>query len=345
MENIRIKQYTEDKSNAWDEYVQNSSTATFFHQTGWKNALEKTFGYQARYIYAESEGRIRGVLPLFLVKNLLSGKALVSLPFGVYGGVCADNEEAAKLLIAEAERITKEENANYLELRHKTAPTNGMPVKELYATFIKELPKDKKDCLEQIPRKCRAACRKGLSLGLEAKAGSELLKEFYDIYAVSVRNLGSPVFPFRFLENLAREFPGKMTVLSVTYRGRPIAAVLTFLYKDTIMPYYAGALPRYFKYQPNNVMYLKLMEYGVERGYRYFDFGRSKKGTGSYDFKEFFGFEAQALHYQYYLNKINELPDTSSVSPKVQLAVQAWKRMPVWMTKIVGPKIIKITPP
>lgn len=342
---MKIAFYTSDKSSAWDNYVMNSSEATFFHLSGWKSVLERTFGYKSHYIYAERDGKICGILPLFLIKSLLSGKALVSLPFSVYGGVCVDNEEIAKLLIEEAERITKKKDANYLELRNKTALTNGMPTKDLYATFIKELPKDKKDCLEKMPRKSRAACRKGLSLGLEVRTGIDLLKEFYDIYAVSVRNLGSPIFPFSFLENLAREFKENTTVLSVTYQDRPIASVFTFLYKDTVMPYYAGALPQYFKYQPNNVMYLKLMEYGVEKGFRYFDFGRSKKGTGSYDFKVFFGFEPRTLYYQYYLNKIDALPDASSLNPKVSLAVWAWKRLPVWMTKIIGPRIVRITPP
>lgn len=379
---MKIAFYTEDKRDAWDEYIRGSSTATFFHQIGWKNAIEGTFGYKAYYLMAVDddspsltlptrgreqknnpmEGKeqeknptevreraVRGILPLFLIKGLLSGKALVSMPFSVYGGVCADDGETAKLLIEYAKQLTKEEGANYLELRSKTASFNGMPEKDLYATFIKELPKNTADCLENLPRKCRAACRKGLNLGLKADVSHPLnmttLKEFYNIYAVSVRNLGSPIFPFSFLENLAREFKENITVLSVTYNNKPVAGVLTFLFKDTIMPYYAGSLPQYFKYQPNNVMYLKLMEYGAERGYRYFDFGRSKKGTGSYDFKTFFGFEPQPLHYQYFLNKIDALPDTSSVSPKVKLAVSAWKRMPVWMTKIIGPRIITLTPP
>lgn len=345
MSEIRIIKFSEDKREEWDSYVNTNPNGTFFHLSGWKSALEKAFGYKSHYIYAESDGKICGILPLFLIKNLLSGKALVSLPFSVYGGVYADNEEIAKLLLREAERITKEEDANYLELRNKIASTNGMPTRDIYATFIKELPKDKKDCLEKMPRKSRAACRKGLSFGLEARVGIDLLREFYQIYAVSVRNLGSPVFPFSFLENLAHEFKENTTVLSVTYENKPIASVFTFLYKDTVMPYYAGALPQYFKYQPNNVMYLKLMEYGVENGFRYFDFGRSKKGTGSYDFKAFFGFEPQTLYYQYYLNKINALPDASSLNPKVSLAVQVWKRLPVWLTKIIGPRIIALTPP
>ena len=95
----------------------------------------------------------------------------------------------------------------------------------------------------------------------------------------------------------------------------------------------------------HSVMYLKLMEYGVEHGYRYFDFGRSKKGTGSYHFKELHGFTPQPLYYQYYLNTADKIPDISPKNPKMQLAIKAWQKMPVWMTKIVGPVVSRLTPP
>jgi len=125
----------------------------------------------------------------------------------------------------------------------------------------------------------------------------------------------------------------------------PIAGVLSFLHKSTIMPYYGGALLEYFKYQPNNYMYLKLMEWAVEKEFKYFDFGRSKKGTGSYKFKELQGFVARPLHYQYCFNTIRKIPDTSSMSPKVKFVSNAWKKLPVWATKLVGPKVIGLTPP
>ena len=136
-----------------------------------------------------------------------------------------------------------------------------------------------------------------------------------------------------------------MTVLLVTHNNKEIAGVLTFLYKDTVLPYYGGALDGHLKMQPNNFMYLKLMEYGVEKGYKYFDFGRSKKGVGSYSFKKNQGFTPELLSYQYYLNSIDSIPDVSPMNPKIQLAIKVWKKLPVWVTKIIGPKIIRLTPP
>lgn len=329
----------------WDEYVQNHPQSTFFHLSGWKNAIEKTFGYKPYYFFAKKEGKIRAILPLFFLQSLLGGKAMVSLPFAVYGGVCADDLAATDFILEEANKITKERKAGYMELRQISTLKTDLPTKDLYVTFIKELPSTKEECLERFPRKARASARKGISSGLETQTGLQFLKDFYHIYAVSVRNLGSPVFSFSFLKNILQEFPKNTDVLMVQYNHKPIAGVLSFFFKDTVLPYFGGSLPEYWEYQPNNFMYLKLMEYGVEKGYRYFDFGRSKKGTGSYDFKVNQGFDAQPLFYQYCLNTIPAMPDTSSLNPKLGLAIKVWKRLPVWLTKVLGPKVVKMTPP
>jgi FemAB-related protein (PEP-CTERM system-associated) len=340
-----VSSFSSEKSKAWNKYMGLSPNSTFFHLSGWMKVLKKTFGYEPCYLYAEADGELCGILPLFFINNFLSGKALVSLPFGVYGGICADDEYIAALLSQEAIKITKEKKASYLELRHLYNPLNNMPIKDLYDTFIKELPKDKDECLNQLPRKTRAATRKSLSFGLETEVGIHLLKDFYHIYSISVRNLGSPVFPYKYLTLLAEEFKDNILVMNVKYKGKVIASVFTFIYKDTVIPYYAGSLPQYFKMQPNNFMYLKLMEWGVENGYKYFDFGRSKKGTGSHHFKVLQGFKPKPLYYQYYLNSINEIPDLSPKNKKLKLVINTWKKLPVWLTKLIGPKISKLTPP
>lgn len=339
-----ISSLSSEKARAWDRYIGLSPNGTFFHLSGWMKVLKNTFGYEPCYLYAESDNEIYGVLPLFYLNNFLSGKTLVSLPFGVYGGICADDEYVEGCLLEEAKKLIKEKGAKYLELRH-LKPVKDMPVKDLYETFIKELPKDKNECLNQLPRKTRAATRKSISFGLETEFGTHLLKDFYNIYAISVRNLGSPVFPYKYLTLLTKEFKDNILVMNVKYKGKAIASVFTFIYKDTVIPYYAGSLPQYFKIQPNNFMYLKLMEWGVENGYRYFDFGRSKKGTGSHHFKVLHGFEPKPLYYQYYLNSIDKIPDISPKNKKLELVINAWKKLPVWLTRLIGPEISKLTPP
>jgi len=342
---VAIREFSDEHGRAWDSYVRVSDSGTLFHLIGFKRALEKTFGYKSCYLLAETNGRLCGVLPLFFVRNLLAGSALVSLPFGVYGGVCADNEIVAQRLLEAAQAIMRDKGLGYLEVRNRDMNRPGPITRDLYSTFIKELPANPADCLEQLPRKTRAAARKGISCGLKAKMGVEWLRDYYNVYAISVRNLGSPVFPYGFLTNLVEAFPNNTNVLMVDYGGKPVAGVFTFTYKDTVLPYYGGALEQYFPYQPNNFMYLRLMEWAVERGYRFFDFGRSKKDTGSYRFKELHGFAPQPLFYQYYLNTLATPPDTSSKNPRLEMVIRLWKRTPVWLTKIIGPRVIKLTPP
>jgi len=342
---IELRRYVETDDTSWDDYVSRSKEGMFFHLSGWKKVLGKTYGYLPYFIYAERDRKICGVLPLFLMRSFLSGKAMVSLPFCVYGGICADDEEVQNKLFDEAKSLTRKLRANYLELRHKTRTSLRLPATDIYYTFIKELPNEKKRCLDTLPRKARAAARKGIEYGLEFHSGCELIKEFFDIYAVSVRNLGSPVFPFRYLENIVKEFPENTDVFLVRHKGKGIAGVFTFFYKGTVMPYYAGSLPEHFAMQPNNFMYLKLMEYGVEHGYRYFDFGRSKFDTGAYRFKEFNGFTAQPLNYQYYLNGLESPPNTTSANPKLKLAIELWKKTPLLITNFIGSRMIKFTPP
>lgn len=338
---MKVDALTLEDSSKWDTFVANFPQGTFFHLSGWKRVLEKTFGYRPLYLKAQDNEEIRGILPLFIMKNLGFKNIISSIPFGVYGGLCADNTETSNMLLGTAKQITQKEEAQYLELKNIYPLNDNLATKDLYVTFIKELPKNKEDCLNQQPRKARAAARKGIDSGLRVETGIHLLKECYGIYAISVRNLGTPVVPFALFRNLADEFKDKATVLSVKYKDKTIASVLTFLFKDTVIPFYGGSLPQYRNLQPNNFMYLKLMEYGVENGYRLFDFGRSKIGTGSYKFKELQGFQPQPLYYQYYLNKTKEIPNLSPVNPKFSLPIAAWKRLPVWVTKLLGPIVVK----
>ncbi len=342
---MRVLPYSEKWKSQWNEYVSNSKNASFFHLIEWKEILKKTFGYKPYYLLAEDEGKIVGILPLFLLKNIFFDNIMISLPFAIYGGADADNENIETLLIEEAKSLTRKTKAQYLELRNLKENRMGFLVKDLYVTFIKPLPTDVSKCLEEMPRKARAATRKGLGFGLTAEVGLHFLKDFYQIYSISVRNLGSPVFSFSFLENIVAQFKNESNVLIVKYGNKPVAGVFTFFYRDTVMPYYGGSLAEYQRYQINNFMYLKLMEYGVEKKYKYFDFGRSKKGTGSFKFKELMGFEPQQLYYSYHLHKVNELPNLSPTNPKLNLFIKTWQRLPLTITNLIGPQLIKFTPP
>jgi FemAB-related protein (PEP-CTERM system-associated) len=278
------------------------------------------------------------------VKSRLFGKFLVSTPFAVYGGVCARTDEARTLLLEMAQQVAREQNVDYLELRNLRPDPSDLRLSDLYVTFSKPLPADPAECLQDLPRKARAAARQGIKNNLKSEVNLNKLKEHYELNAIQMRRLGSPVLPFSWFQCLAAEFKDQSTVLSVSYRGKLVASVFAFLFRDTVLPYYSGSLQEYNRYQTNNFMYLKLMEFGVENGYKIFDFGRSRKNTGPYSFKKNQGFTPQPLFYQYYLNRADDIPNVNPSNPKFDLPKRVWQKMPLPLTKWLGPKLARAIP-
>ena len=350
---IMIRLYEDKDRGPWDAYVLMHRQGTLFHQISWKQVIENTFGHRSYYLLAESDAAgeqrtrtICGILPLFVIKSFLFSKALVSVPFGAYGGILSENKEAADGMLRKAKDIAQSEGLDYLELRNRDDTMEDLSVKDLYVRFHREIYQELKDNLEAIPRKSRRMVRLGEKEGLTCQFGrQELIPSFYEIFARRYHQLGSPVFPRRLFEHFLEEFENHSNILLVKTRdGIPIAGVLTFYYKDEVLPYYAGSLFEYRNIAPNDYMYWQLMKYGWERGYKRFDFGRSKVNTGSYDFKRHWGFEPEPLPYQFFLFGLQEIPNISPANPKYRKRIELWRRMPLWATRIIGPRIVKYIP-
>jgi FemAB-related protein (PEP-CTERM system-associated) len=340
---IKIEHFS-SAEKTWDEYVLRHPRATFFHLMGWQRVLEQTFPYRVFSCVALRDERISGVLPLSLVRNLPFGQSLVSMPWGVYGGICADDDETQSALLNYAKTLAQRLGVRYLELRNQ-APCCDLPATDLYVTFRKEIASDPETNMAAIPRKQRRMIRQGDKYGLTTQmGGEEFLRDFYHLYAHSVRNLGTPVFPVRFMANLLREFDPACRILAVFHEEQMVAGVMTFFFRDQVMPYYGGALRHALRYAVNDFMYWHLLCYGAEQGYRIFDFGRSKKGTGSYDFKRHWGFEPTPLAYQYHLVRQKTIPDQNPLNPRFALAIQTWKRMPLWLSRLLGPRVVRFFP-
>ena len=339
-----IHQLEEPSENEWDKYVKLAPNGTFFHLTGWKKVLEATFGYKPLYLYACQENVIKGILPLFFIHNVLFGKSLISVPFAVYGGIVGENSQVEELLLDQAKELAGRLKVRHLELRNERSNGLPLPVKELYVTFQREIHSDMDKNLAAIPRKQRRMIRQASNHGLTFEESSECLNAFYHIYAHSLRNLGTPVFPLRFFQSMQQEFGQHCKIFSVWYEGKMVAGVLTFFYNQTILPYYGGALRPYLSLAVNDFMYWELMRYGAEHGYTVFDFGRSRIGTGSYHFKRHWGFEPKSLPYQYYLPSPGNLPNASPSNPKFKLLISVWKNLPLPITKTLGPRLIRYLP-
>jgi FemAB-related protein (PEP-CTERM system-associated) len=341
---LEVCQLQPGMEDAWNRFVLASPSGTFFHLSGWNTVVEKALGRRTFSFVARDEQGIRGVFPVSLVRSRLFGDCLVSSPLAVYGGICADNADAFASLLKAGQDLATRLGVKYLEMRNLAEPfPTDLPGRDLYVTFTRDLSAGPERLMQSLPRDTRYAVRKSIKAGLEWTEDIGL-DEFYEIYAHSVHRLGTPVFSRNLFEVLRSEFPGHCRLFGVRKDKKAIAAVLCLYFRDRVLPYYAGALPEFYRDAPNNFMYWSLMAQSCAEGYKVFDFGRSKKGTGSFDFKSAWSMQVTELPYRYYLVRAKEVPHMSPVDRKFQLPVRLWKRMPFGLTKILGPRIVRRIP-
>lgn len=323
----------------WDSFIDSCPEATFFHRAGWKRIIEESFQQKAHYLYVENDRAIRGVLPLIHMKSPLFGNRLVANAYCVAGAPAVTDTQALTHLDRRAEALMNELGADYLEYRNPARPHQDWEWKEgLYATFERPIDSGEDADLKQIPRKQRAVVRKALKSELSFGIDTDVT-DFFNLFALSVRNLGTPVFSRRYFENLVRVFGDDCNILTVRLNGRPISSVLNFYFRDRVMPYYTGSIAEARKLGANDFMYWKLMRHAAERGYKIFDFGRSKVRTGPYAFKKNWGFEPRPIIHEFKMRAGVPMPDVNPNNPKYRLMIAAWKRLPLPVANIIGPFI------
>ncbi|MCA0439179.1 MAG: FemAB family PEP-CTERM system-associated protein [Proteobacteria bacterium] len=325
----------------WDAFVMACPQATFFHRSGWQVLIEDIFGHDSYFLYAESGGVIRGVLPLGHVKSRLFGKALTSLPFSVYGGVAAVDEETATALELRAQQLARELGVDHLELRNVQRRHADWPLQDLYVTFRKPIEATEEENLLAIPRKQRAMVRKGIKNGLTSQI-DPAADRFFALYADNVHRHGTPAMPKAYFNQLLRVFGPDCEVLTVCAPdGAPVSSVLSFYFRDEVLPYYAGDAEAARELAANDFKYWELMRLACARGLKVFDYGRSKLNTGSYAFKKNWGFEPTPLHYEYQLYKTDSVPQNNPANAKYRLLIATWRRMPIQLANWLGPKIVR----
>lgn len=337
---ITVRTLTPENRDQWDAYVKSCPAATFFHLSGWQEVIEKAFGHKTHFLYAERNGRIAGVLPLGHIRSRLFGNALISTPFCVYGGIATEDAAVIPELEAAACALADSLKVDYLEMRNREVRHADWPGKDLYVTFRKSIDPDPEQNLLAIPRKQRAMVRKGIKAGLSGEFDSTI-DRFYDAYSQSVCALGTPVFPKRYFELLQHVFRESCDILTVTHDDKLVSSVMNFYFRDEVLPYYGGGTPLARSVKGNDFMYWELMRHSCERGLKVFDYGRSKQGTGSWSFKKNWGFEPTPLYYEYYLVKAEGVPDISPMNPRYRLFINTWKRLPLPLTRIIGPLLAR----
>ena len=331
-----VREFSAADAERWDRYVHGRPQATFFHLSGWKQVLERSFGQQAHYLLAESAGAIVGVLPLSRQQSPLFGDALVSTPFCVYGGAVADDERTAMMLEDAAVSLGEQLGVDHVELRNLVSRRADWVHVDRFCTFRRGIEDDPVKNLLAIPRKQRAEVRKGekrqLTLSLEHDPD-----RCWRLYAASVHRHGTPVYARRYFRDLKDVFGASCEFLTVQDHGRPVAGLLNFYFRDEVLPYYAGSASGGRDGEIHPWMYWSLMNHAAAKGARTFDFGRSMRGSGTFAFKQNFGFEPTPLHYEIRLVRGKAAPEMDPHSPRYRLVIEVWKRLPEPIVNAVGP--------
>lgn len=335
-----------DERAALNRFLAAQADATPFHRPEWIEAAARGTGNKPLTLLAERDGAIAGCLPLLDVQSPLFGRVFVSSGFGVGGGILADSEAAAEALVEGAEELAMRNSCPTIELRGGFLPQDraGWKVRtDSHCGFVCDLAQDDEAQLLAIPRKQRAEVRKGLGMDLTVSVGTSAADRaaHYRVYCESVRNLGTPVFPRRLFDEVLDAFGADADILTVSHQGQPVASVLSLYHQGAVMPYWGGGTWDARRLRANDRMYYELMLHARRCGCTRFDFGRSKTGSGPYDFKRNWGFEPQPLGYASWTAPGAEARDADPTSAKHAARIALWKRLPLPVANLVGPFIAR----
>lgn len=329
-----------------ERFVAEHPEGTPFHRPTWLRAVERGTGHSALALVTEQGGELSGYLPLSAVHSPLFGRMLASSGFGVAGGVLARDERSGEALLRGLEELALRRSCTSAELRGGMLPKarSGWNIRtDSHCGFVAPLAADDETQLTWVPRKQRAEVRKGLANELEISIGTgpEDRAAHYAVYAESVRNLGTPVFPRQLFEAVLDGFGGDADILTVRHQGKPVASVLSLYHGGAVMPYWGGGTWYARRLRANDRMYFELMLHARRRGCTQFDFGRSKTGSGPADFKKNWGFEGEPLGYASWTAPGADPRDADPTSAKHAARIALWKRLPLPVANLIGPHIAR----
>jgi FemAB-related protein (PEP-CTERM system-associated) len=334
-----------DERARLDAFVRAHSEGTPFHLPAWSKAVAEGCGQRSHTLVAErADGSLAAMLPLTEVRSPLFGKALVSNGFAVDGGILSDSEDAVRPLGEAAWALAEKLGCPTLDIRGGSVEgPEWIRDETTYLGFVRPLAASDEAELTAIPRKQRAEVRKSFDIDLQVSVGrhDSDLRAHYAVYAESVRNLGTPVFPAALFRSVLREFGDSADILTIRSGGKPVASVLSLYMNGTVYPYWGGGTKAARGLRANDRMYFALMAHARAKGCTRFDFGRSKLGTGPAAFKKNWGFQGVPLMYAKRAAAGETPREINPLNPRYRLQVEAWKKLPLWVANQIGPHISK----
>jgi serine/alanine adding enzyme len=354
---MEIRLFTPDIKEAWDSFVTNTEGATCYHLSGWKDIFEKTYRHRTYYLFAaehkeDGGDKVSGILPLVLIKSVMFGSFLVSLPIFDHVGICACSDEIKISLIEKAIEIAKKEKTQFIEFR-QSAPLrsdnegkcNKLVVKSHKITLLLDLPNSSEALLKSLKSKLRSQIKKPIKEGCRFVVGGlDQLDNFYEVFAANMRDLGTPVNSRVLFRNILEGFPEQSKIGVVLKEKGPVAAGFIIGFKEKLQIPWASSSKKFNSLSPNMLLYWGILEYACNKGYRVFDFGRSTPEEGTHKFKEQWNPRAIPLYWHYWVANGKEKPELNPDNPKFKMFIKVWRNLPLAIANIIGPRIIKYLP-
>ena len=340
--NINIKLAEKKDESDWDDYVVNHKDSRVYHLYKWKELISKRMNHNSVYFIAkDSRENIVGVLPIIHMRSRLFGNFGVSLPYFNYGGALSDSDEIAESLLKEAESYFLKSSVDYIEYRDIKKREN-LPVKTDKVTMILSLTDDADEMLKGFKAKLRSQIKRPIRENVVVEFGSkELLDDFYNVFTVNMRDLGTPPYSKMFFADILTEFSDYCYLVIARKDGEAVGAALLTGYNGILEIPWASTIRKYNSIGVNMLMYWEVIKKGIEDNYKYFDFGRCSKGSGTHKFKKQWGSEEKQLYWHYAFINCKELPQLNVNNKKYTYFIAVWKKLPVWLTRILGPGLVK----
>lgn len=370
----KIKCAGDSDRELWDIYVRKHPQASLFHMFGWRDVIDRTYGHATYYLMVcegeehaaptgsggpvHSNGNILGVLPLVHLKHLIFGNYLISMPFLDGGGILGSSRAAEERLLTESIRLGLKVGASTIELRHEQPlfcwddidalciESSGKPLRTATRSHkvrtLLSLPESSEMLMKSFSAKLRSQIKKPLKEGLTCTVGGiELIEDFYRVFLVNMRDLGSPVHSIELMRQVLRVFSEESRIFLVYLGKEPVASSLVIGFNKVLRNPWASSLRKYAPLSPNMLLYFRMLEFACDHGYQIFDFGRSSPGDGTYRFKEQWGAKGAPLCWHYISLNGRPLDLESSEKGRFEKAIRYWKMLPLPVTRIVGPSIRK----
>ena len=338
---VRFCSETRAEAEAWDAYVAASPAATSDHLWGWRRVLLETFGYRPYYLSAVDGGRVVGILPLFRIPRGLGRYALSSIPFGNYGGICADSPAVFTALLDAAKQLLGDLQGEYLDLRHRTPVPNGdLQPQRAYSRFTLPLLGEPALHLQALGSNNRKKLSKARRTGLRLVCSRDM-EPLYQIHTHTMRRLGTPCFPRRYFELILEQFSDRAALWFVASGRRFVAYELNLRFKQSLVIQLGGMLWQHAHTYPNYMLFWRAIEEGCAHGVVELDYCRNRTDSGSAHFKRQLHLREEPLVYQYYLPDGQPVPQRHPSNPKYRLAISLWKQLPLRLTRWVGPSLVR----